>query len=139
MIRGFFRPLGGGRPPWPVLDVNVSLSRFALTRVIRFVIDTGMDYTVIGPRAAEALLPPDTQLVHRHPFQSLGATPVFYASEPAEFSFADTEGGTVPLTLPVFIAQEGHGDAAMPSLLGRDVLYRFRLVIDHQDGEVSLM
>lgn len=139
MIRGFFRPLGYGRLPWAVLNVEVTLSRFGIVRSIQFVIDTGMDYTVIGPRPAEILLPSGTQLVHRYPFQSLGSSPVLYASEPAELTFTDTEGGAMAFTLPVFIAQEGHGDPDMPSLLGRDVLFRFRLVIDHQAGEVSLM
>ena len=117
----------------------MSLPSLGTSAAVDFVIDTGADYTIIHPADALLLVPLGITLPHDKGLGGIGLTPSRYASLPCRLTLTHTDGLSVLVVLPsVYLAQPGFANGVAPSLLGRDVLSGFRLVVDGNTGEVSL-
>ncbi len=138
MIRGRLEQPVSGSAPLPVVDAALVLGRLRTTSEVTLLIDTGSPRTLIHPQHAALLVPPGLRLPHS---ASLGrlASAAQYAVEPALLLLWETElNGYKTLRTDVYVAQEGHANSEAMSVLGRDVLSLFRLVVDTPNGEVSL-
>ena len=125
--------LSGGEA---VLEVSVSVAENQ--DIVRFVIDTGAEVTVLGPDAALSVLGPaalnidfarDSRSLH---LLGIGGG-AHHIVRDAELILRSSEGERYSVEMPVLLAEPhlpGRFDSQAPqppSLLGRDFLRRFRL------------
>ncbi|MYC31993.1 MAG: hypothetical protein F4X64_02315 [Chloroflexi bacterium] len=133
MIVGEFDPSGR-----PTVEGHLTLPRFGIFRTINFLVDTGADSTCIHPRdGAPARIPFDL-LGGSVPSSGVGGT-VTYFRELAVLEFLDVEAREIhKYELDVFIAKpepdSRHSINRLHSLLGRDVLDRWRMVYERTDN-----
>ena len=118
---------------------------------VDFVIDSGADYSVLGPEDALDLFGPAyLSLDFADPDTSLemsgvggGVTRLLLREFPLAF-FAD-DGSRVAVTLILAIAEPSpaapsdHGSWLLPSLLGRDILHYFDLLLSYHPPGVTLL
>ena len=117
MISGVF-----GRSGRPYVDGHLDIPRFRIRSVVRFLVDTGSDETIIhprDPRRAGVLIPfPETLTGIRG---IGGSTALLRASATLIFTDADlTTQYRYPLDIN--IARPNAHNHNFPSLLGRDIL-----------------
>lgn len=67
----------------------------------------------------------------------IGGGSIFFPM-PAAFTFRHESGRRQTLRQPIYIAHLTPANMYMPSLLGRDVLHHFRLLLDHDAGQMRL-
>lgn len=134
MIRGY---VDGGRP---VVDVFVSLPRIGRFGAVSFLIDTGSDSSVIHPDDALGL-----GIEFEHEFQGVsprasagvGGVALEYVEE-AVLSLRREDRRWEEIELDIAIAVPTRSNASLPSLMGRDVLRRYRLTFEEGAGLVLL-
>ena len=137
MIRGYFRAAGITKRPYVNALVEFTGVRGVIS--VPFLIDTGADRSVLSPSVlARVGLAEDDQ--------RRGATTrgIGGAVQTRSIDAVVTLGSViVPMTLLVFEAEPGGESstsaAALPSLLGQDVLSRFALVVDAHRDRVLLL
>lgn len=109
---------------------------------IRFLIDTGADFTMLGAGDAEDILVDEYFAIdfERDPFRvavgGVGGLMRCVARE-ADLSFRTEEGGEIEVRTPILVAERarlpgGHRQAVTRSLLGRDILGRGALTLAWQ-------
>ena len=144
MIAGYFDPLS---PQWPVPMVRVALY---LPRInsqwvfVDFLLDTGASTTSLHPRdaltqvgiSAGTLAQPD-MWPQRTSHQGIGGSPVYY-QEPVTYGLEHTDGTWQTIPGELAIAQLRPDNLPLPSLLGWDVLQRFRVNLNWADRTVTL-
>lgn len=115
---------GTGRP---YIRARLWVPRFNLQRIVRFCVDTGTTYTMLMPRDAFAIGIDYTLLDDVIDVATAGgAASVFL--EPVELLFTDADGPTAySYRVMLAIAPPSTATAAVPSLLGRDVINRWRI------------
>lgn len=136
MIRGYF----GGHPLRlrPYIIAHVSIPSIPAARDIHFLVDSGADFTLLSPRDAllsginSDTLPP--------------GPPTTGVGGPSTVVLADarlTVGAfTYPLQLRILAPRSRahrRALAAIPSLLGRDILAHFALVMEERTGRMLLL
>lgn len=133
MIAGEFGPNGR-----PFVEGYLHLPRFGITRDMTFLIDTGADATCIHPRDGRPAGIPFDQLRDDIVSRGVGGQATYFR-EPAILEFVDGEARTVhSYEVAVNIAKPGEraNDAinTIYSLLGRDIIDRWRMVYDRTEG-----
>lgn len=133
MIRGEFGPAGQ-----PYVEGFLTLPRFGLSRNITFLVDTGAHATCIHPRDGMAAAIPFNQLENPVTSDGVGG-PATYFRERAVLEFVDGEAREIhSYEVDVLIAKPAadpmHSINRLPSLLGRDIIDRWRMVYDRTDG-----
>jgi hypothetical protein len=122
VLRGEFA--GNGRP---YIRGELWIPRFNLRHDIRFCVDTGSGYTVLMPDDGLAIGVDYVKLDDEIDLATVGgATSTFL--EPVEISFTDFDARAAYSYRAVLaIAPPSAETAAVPSLLGRDVINRWRI------------
>jgi hypothetical protein len=136
------------QPPAPFIRTTVESKTAGIRRPIHFHIDTGASVTVMLDKDA-SYLGIDLARVRRaeRNISGLGGSVNTYVIEDAALFLRAEHGEVIEEKLRLFIgahdlstlsAEEKVLIMRMPSLLGRDIIYRFRLVCDRNLGEVYL-
>ena len=133
MIRGEFGPTGR-----PVVEGNLTLPRFGVERNITFLVDTGADATCIHPRDGTLAAIPFDQLENAVTSNGVGG-PATYFRERAVLEFLDGDARAFhSYEVDVLIAKPAadpmHSINPLHSLLGRDIIDRWRMVYDRTEG-----
>lgn len=145
MISGYFGP--AERLPMPLVFVGLRIrtgGHGELAGGLPFVLDTGSTTSCLHPvDAIRALGIPLADLEQpaawprADPNQGIGGPGIYYPV-PAEYLFRTAAGPYLVLLGVVRIAQPTPHNYDLPSILGWDVLERFRLVIERATGRVEL-
>lgn len=140
MIKGFFRGDTG------FVNAHLISKSLDIDETIEFVIDTGANKTVLLDKDAITLGIDYKKLKkHDRDFVGIGGSIRTYIIEDALLLFkAEKE---VKIRTPIFVVKhpiEEMDEAEkmkvlrIPSLLGRDIINRFRLIFDKQKEEIAL-
>ena len=133
MLRGFFDDAAGR----PTLRGRLLVPRLNFLGDIYFLVDTGADTTLLAPDDGKRFGADYSRLSGAVSSQgTAGMTRSFV--EPARVAFADAEGVVAyAYDIGLHILELDPGLATLPSLVGRDVLDRWRMVYDSVGGELS--
>ncbi len=134
MIRGYFEPALGQPRPFVSTLVDIPAARRHRLEVA-FLIDTGADYSVLAPYDAILLGLDWSRLGHGAPSLGVGGTAETSAI-PATLTFGDL---SIDLQLSILSTPDGTRPLPLPSLLGRDVLSRFCLIVDQATNRMLLL
>ena len=134
--------------------VNVIVGDPDELRSVDFLIDTGTDFTILGPRDADNLL---GDAYTTYDFRgapsgigsiTIGQSDTRLVRSLTQLQFIDDDGETTALVIPVGFVQpipakkpqqgQEHGNWLMPSLLGRDVLQHSDLRLSYHPPSVVL-
>lgn len=142
-----FHPLLGD--VWrPAVDATAAIGDRSVR--VRFSIDTGADYTVLQPRAAQAILGSRYFSIHfetdvnRFNLYGISGSPSEYVIRDATLTFSDEQGAPLAIDLPILIARPStpqptpDSNWEAPSLLGQDALRSFDLALSYNPPSVSL-
>lgn len=135
MIRGSFRAEGGRRRPF--LTAHLTIPSQNLSGDVPFLVDTGADSTVLAPADAVFLRLDLARLPQGTPSIGVGGV-TRTASTPATLTL---DGVAYTLSLRVLIPgrQQRQALSRIPSLLGRDILSRFALILEERTDRVLLL
>ncbi len=133
MILGEFGPTGQ-----PFIEGYLTLPRLGISRNITFLVDTGAYATCIHPRDGTLAAIPFDQLENPVTSDGVGGAATYF-KEPAVLEFVDGEAREIRSNeFDVLIAKPApdprHSINRLPSLLGRDIIDRWRMVYDRTDG-----
>jgi hypothetical protein len=135
-------------PHWPAPRIRVSLYLPGIVRDwvnILWLVDTGAMTTCLHPQDAIETLGLDEQLLSRPelwPYRvehgGMGGAGLLYYRVPAIYGFRHDDGRQQTVQADLFIAQPLDTNRQFPSLLGRNVLEQFRVIVDGPARQVSL-
>ena len=133
MILGEFSAAGR-----PFVEGSLTLPRFGVTRHIDFLVDTGADATCIHPRDSRPAGIPFDLLRGGITSQGIGGQATYFR-ELAVLEFVDAEARKIhSCEVTVNIAKPGTRASdpinTIYSLLGRDIIDRWRMVYDRTDN-----
>ena len=118
-----------GTPGTPYIDAKVGLPALGRTRTIPFLLDTGSDTTVLMANDAARM---GIDFRNVTPSSRLGSGvggSIRLHQVSASITFSDAENLYVYRTT-LAVAEPGEHNRGLPSLLGRDILNRWRLRYD---------
>ena len=136
MIRGYLVSSLGRQRPFVAAELTIPGQSVAGT--IEFLVDTGADSTVISPSDASRMRLNAAQLPRASASTGIGgSTPMAVTTATIKL---DTRTFNVPMRIlaPTSPAQQ-QALAAIPSLLGRDLLAHFALFFEERTGRVLLL
>ena len=130
MITGFFDHRGRA-----FVGCQLVIPRLNVTGVVELRVDTGADGTSLHPGASTYLGLPFDRLEMQNPRVASGlGGQIVYFQEPAQLLFDDDVGGLERCDVNLLIAEPILRNAALPSLLGLDVLNRWRMNFDPRNA-----
>ena len=131
MLKGLFRSETGA----PIIEGHVAFPRLDRRGQIFFLVDTGAYGTVLMPRDCGKLKIDNGMLVNPTTSQGIGGISGGF-TERVVLSFSDEQYKYV-YVLKIAISAPTSFNQGFPSLLGRDVLNRWRCVIDFHCSRVT--
>jgi len=136
------------QPPAPFIRTTIELKNQKIKRPLHFHIDTGASVTVLLDKDTSYLGIDIGELKRaERNIGGLGGLINTYVIEDATLFFKSEDGRVIEEKLGLFIGAHDLSKLSpeekllimrMPSLLGRDIIYRFRLVCDRNRDEVYL-
>ena len=132
MLVGRFGDTSGS----PYLESRIAFPRVAKVGHVSFLIDTGADRTIIMPVDGTLLQLDYGQLAGNVPTVGLGGA-CFTFEERAIIVFMEPNKRAYVYNLKVLIAVPNVENTDFPSLLGRDILQRWRSVIDNAKSKIT--
>ena len=133
MLTGFFGVLSGR----PYIEGRVILPRLGLGAGVTFLIDTGADTSILNPADARELGVDFGHLSNRSEAVGTAGVAVSYV-EPASIVFTDPGRRIYVYQIDLDIADPVAGVEGLPSLLGRDVVDRMRMVYEPAKGTLTM-
>ena len=131
MIRGFFSAEGGAPRPYVSMDLTFpDHDQPEVIVVTAFVIDTGADLTILAKSAAELI---GLDLPNIGVPGEIGGVG---GNEPTWMVQATLSAQDNPTNMTIHIPER---DDHIPSLLGRDFMSAFTLIIRERDGTALLL
>ncbi len=136
MIRGYFGGYPGRKRPF--ILARLAIPALTVAGKVHFLIDTGADSTVLAPRDA-GLLNLDLSRLPPGPVSTGvgGQTPT--ASTPATLTLDALPFTTTLRILAPTNSQQRQALRTIPSLLGRDLLAHFALILEERTDRVLLL
>ena len=132
MIAGTLDPVAR-----PFVDGRLTLPRLAVAMDVTFLVDTGADATYLHPRDGLEMGVPFDLLHDSVASLGIGGRSTYFR-EPAVLSFRDyTVRQRYGYRISVNIAKPGDVGTQLPSLLGRDVIRRWRMDYDPTDNRLE--
>ncbi len=129
MIIGIFDLHG-----YPTVRARLDIPRLDVSHSVQFLLDTGADVTTIHPRDAISAGVPFGRLRASTTVGGIGGQSTYY-QEPATLVFTDdVERQAYSYHITADIAKPEDVSDEIPSLLGRDIIDRWRMVYDRTDG-----
>jgi hypothetical protein len=135
-------------PPAPFVRVTVDLKSLNIRGTIYFLIDTGASTTVLLDKDVNFLGIDVRRLKRAERYiGGIGGLISTYVVEDASLFFRTEDGGVVEEKLQLLVGRHELSGLSyieralimrLPSLLGRDVIYRFKFVCDRYHNEVFL-
>ena len=138
VIQGYFDPTG---PPHVQAYIVVPGLQPA-PEAITLLLDTGADNTFIQPAGARILGISTRNLVPTGTTRGIGGT-IRYSTVPAFIAFQERpwlwrRTRLVYFQTELAIAMPDHGNRNLPSLLGRDIIDRCRILYDKTESKLQL-
>ena len=130
MLEGRFSGASGA----PYIQAHVSFPRLGVHGVLWLLIDTGADVTVLMPRDSLRLGMDFRLLTNVTASQGIGGISRG-SHEPAAISFYDRRY-MYSYVLKIELAAPIAHNTRLPSLLGRDILRKWRLIVDRPENEI---
>ena len=130
------------------VEVDVILADRSVST--RFLIDTGADFTTLGPADSFALFGPDyfrSDFVDRYPqipMRGVGGDSASATIHEALLTFFAKNGGIIEKRIALGSVRPGptqlhdYGNSSIPNLLGRDILQHFDLHLSYHPPSVTL-
>ena len=145
MIEGFYQPQASNAPPAPYVQAVVLCPNIAQFRNVRFLLDTGADYTVLSARDVSLLrfngssLDPKTRVA----IGGLGGNKTWFYSVEASVIFGRPETSWYQWVTRIYVCDiwtqpVSDGAWRVPSLLGRDFLNRCQMSANGLKGTLHL-
>jgi len=136
MIEGYFRLMGAYRCPF--IDVDVSLPDVSSPPIrIAFEVDTGADRTLLsavdGQRLYDEFGLDIRTMPQGNPIGGIGGI------VQTRTVSATLVIGSYQTTMPLHVIDIPPGPSAMPSLIGRDIIYDFALFMEHSADRLHLL
>ena len=131
MLRGRFGNTSNG----PYLEGYISFPRLGVKGLISFLVDTGADSSIIMPTDGKKLGIDYRNLTNRSSSDGLGGSANEF-QELAILSFSDPKYVYSYVLREVAIAEPAPFNRRYPSLLGREILHRWRFVMDKARDQV---
>ena len=132
LIAGHFGELGR-----PRVAVRVVFPRLGNDAQVSFIVDTGADASLLSQADAETMGIDYSTL--EQPADIAGVGGFLGVHHEEAILIFDDGSSTLPIRIKLGIAERGTSIAPqVPSLLGRDILDRARMVVDPARGELSL-
>ena len=126
MITGFFDHRGRA-----FVRCRLDIPRLNISGVVEFRMDTGADGTSLHPGASAQLGIPFDRLEVRNALVASGlGGQIIYFQEPAQLLFDDDARGLERCDVDLLIAEPTLRNASLPSLLGLNILNRWRMNFD---------
>lgn len=133
MLHGRFGESSGR----PYVSARVFIPRLGLAGNVSFIFDTGADSTVLMPADAATLGVDYDLLSDRFESFGIGGSAPTYI-EPARLAFADDNRHTLyGYDIRLLIHHPTADAMRVPSLLGRDIIDRWRVVYDKSVAELA--
>jgi predicted aspartyl protease len=130
MLRGRF----GDTTTTPFIEASIHLPRFGISGYVSFLADTGATGTVLMPMDSRRLGVNFSQLRYPKISRTAGG-PARGDMETGVLGFWDRGTNKIfGFNLEIQIFEPTRDNTTLPSLLGRDVLNRWRIVIDFSRG-----
>ena len=138
MIRGYFPTTESESPP-PLIDGLINIPEIGIVGLeIRFLIDTGADRSMIGDDDSRRLIQDHqadfTMLEEGIPSQGIGGIVPTREVQ----AILQLEDFSASLRIDILEPVPGQ-QPSVPSLLGRDVLSHFALLMEERTGRVLLL
>lgn len=130
MLEGRFGRASGA----PYIQAHVSFPRLRLRGLLWLLIDTGADVTIVMPRESKRLNINFRSLTNSTESQGFGGVARAY-QETATISFYERHYIYSYITNIEVAAPLAH-NSRIPSLLGRDILRQWRLIVDRPENEI---
>lgn len=132
MLRGWFAEGWGA----PFLKGRLTIPRLGVSADVSWLVDTGADSSLLNPPDASEIGLDYSRLRNR--IESLGTAGIAYSyAEPASIAFTDPGKSVYVYHLTLDIAEPSPETMELPSLLGREVLDRMRMVYDPSRGVLT--
>ena len=131
MIPGEFDSAGR-----PYVEGFLVIPRLEIYGNVQFLLDTGAGSTCLHPEDSVKLDMPFGRLISPTMSYGIGGGSLYHR-EAAVLSFLDDEA-IQSYRLQLHIAEPTAANAGFPSLLGRDVLNRWRIVYDPTDSALEI-
>ena len=129
MIVGVFNRYG-----YPTVEGRLEIPRLGVSYTVPFLVDTGADGTCLHPRDGSRAGIPFERLRNGVTVGGIGGQSTYY-EEPAVLMFTDdAEEHTYRYNAIMEIAKPEDVSDEIPSLLGRDIIDRWRMVYDRTEG-----
>lgn len=119
----------------PYIEAHISFPRLRLSGVLWFLIDTGADGTLLMPADSRKFGVDFHLLTNSTSSQGIGGTASGYR-EAAVVSFSDRRYYIYSYVISMEIALPLPHNTRFPSLLGRDILGQWRLIVDKPENEI---
>ena len=133
MLRGRFGSTSGQ----PYIAARVYIPRLGVVGNVSFLLDTGAESTVLMPADAQTLSVDYDALRNRGSSVGLGGA-VDLFREPARLAFAGSGGFMYGYEINLRVYPAGDRDSlTVPSLLGRNVIDRWRITYDRSASELT--
>ncbi len=123
MLRGRF----GGTSGRPYLEARLILPRLSMRGNVSFLVDTGADASVLMPDDAHRLGVDHSRLTGRQEYAGIGGATQSFV-EPALIVFSEPGRNLYVYSLDLAIMPATAEAQGLPTLLGRDILDRWRMV-----------
>ena len=118
------------------MEGALGFPRLGIEHWMTFLVDTGCDTSTVMPADSNRMALPWPRLRMSGLAIGVGGA-VREFSEPAALAFRDSDGGTYVYRLNISIMPPSTIMGDIPSLLGRDILNRWRMVYDPSIDELS--